>query len=455
MSRARAGRLMPGFLLTAITRIESSPTGSRLARGAFWSLNGTIVARGLTIITSIILARLLGKEGFGELAIIQNTVGTFGVISGFGLGITATRYVAEYKGTNSQKAGEIIGLSMMFALVTGGIGTLIILVTARWIAGYWLVAPHLGNVLRIGAFLILINALSGATTGALSGLESFRSIAKINLLSGVISVQLILAGAYWGNLDGIIWGLIASSLIGWLLSYKALKDDIADYGIVISVKNCIKEWKILTSFSLPAALASIMAWPVNWLCASMLVNQANGYKEMGVFSVAEQWFLALLFLPNVIGQAMLPVMSEQVSSGKMKEVSNLLKSSIKINATIAVVFLGAICLVSPWVMRLYGAEFTESWPVLIVSLSTAGVLVVQVPVGQVIAATSKMWLGFVMNLGWAASYITLTKIWIGHGAIGLTSARGVAYMIHAVWTFVFAYRLVVRQRTSDLSLAVN
>jgi hypothetical protein len=64
-------------------RLEASPLGYRLARGAFWSLAGTFISRGLSLIASIIVARMLGKVGFGELGIIQSTMGMFGVFAGF------------------------------------------------------------------------------------------------------------------------------------------------------------------------------------------------------------------------------------------------------------------------------------------------------------------------------------------------------------------------------------
>jgi len=38
---------------------------------------------------------LLGTVGFGELGVIQSTVGMFGVFAGLGLGMTATKYVAS------------------------------------------------------------------------------------------------------------------------------------------------------------------------------------------------------------------------------------------------------------------------------------------------------------------------------------------------------------------------
>ncbi len=54
---------------------------------------------------------MLGKEEFGKLGIVQSTVGMFQVFAGFGLGLTATKYVAEFRDSDPAKTGRIIGLS--------------------------------------------------------------------------------------------------------------------------------------------------------------------------------------------------------------------------------------------------------------------------------------------------------------------------------------------------------
>ena len=64
------------------------------AAGVYWSLLGAVVSRGLTLVATVLAARTLGAEGFGELGMIQNTQGLFGVLAGAGLGLAATKFVA-------------------------------------------------------------------------------------------------------------------------------------------------------------------------------------------------------------------------------------------------------------------------------------------------------------------------------------------------------------------------
>ena len=124
--------LSPAPIQRAIGRLRSSPLGMRLAWGAFWSLAGAVISRGLALLSSILVARLLGKTGFGELGMIQSTVGMFGAFAGFGLGLTATKHVAEFRQKDPVKAGRILALANIIALASGGIMTVALLVMAPW-----------------------------------------------------------------------------------------------------------------------------------------------------------------------------------------------------------------------------------------------------------------------------------------------------------------------------------
>ena len=68
----------PPFLKPAMRRIENSPLAYRLARGVFWSMVGALISRGLMLVAFVLVARMLGKIGYGELGMVQSTVGMLG-----------------------------------------------------------------------------------------------------------------------------------------------------------------------------------------------------------------------------------------------------------------------------------------------------------------------------------------------------------------------------------------
>ena len=408
---------------------------------------GAVISRGLMLAASVLVARMLGKTIFGELGMIRSTVGMFGVFAGFGLGLTATKHVAEFRASDPERAGRIIGLSGLFAMLTGGLMALGLFIFAPWLAEHTINAPHLTGVLRIGALILFINALNGAQTGALAGFEAFRTIAHVNLFVGLISFPILVCGAYFGGLTGAVWALAINLGFNWLLNHLALRKEARIHNVPLVFRNCSRELSVLWSFALPAALAGAMVGPVNWICGALLVNRPDGYGEMGIFSAANQWYAMLLFLPSLLGHVVLPVLSERLGQKDTKQSMKILVLAIKTNALLVLPFVFLASIASPYIMNLYGEGFRSGWPTLIVVLITAGLLAIQTPVGQIIAASGKMWIGFAMNMGWALTFIVGTLLLLDLGSLGLATARVIGYIVHATWTFGFAYFIISRRNT--------
>jgi len=434
--------ISPSLAHPFLKKIEVSDIGSRLARGVFWSITGTVISHGMMLCASVLIARILGKSVYGELGMVRSTVGMLGVFAGFGLGLTATKHVAEFRKSDPERTGRIIGLSGLVAMGTGGLMALFMLVFAPWLAENTINAPHLVGVLRIGGLILFANALNGAQTGALSGFEAYKTIAHVNLVVGLSSFPILVCGAYFWGLNGAVTGLVINLSFNWLLNHFALRREMLRNSVCFTINKCSRELQVLWGFSLPAVLASLMFGPVNWLCSAMLVNQPGGYAEMGIFNAANQWYGVLLFLPGMISSVLLPIFSDQLNQQNTKQAANMLLLGIKINALIVFPIVIVICLISPFIMSLYGPDFKSGWPTLVSVLLTAGIVAIQVPVTKIIHAYGQMWTAFAMNCGWALTFIICTYLLIDYGAFGLASARTITQIIHSSWTFAFAIWII-------------
>lgn len=429
----------PSAVHPFIKRLEASDVGLRLARGVFWSMAGSLISRGLMLCATILVARILGKTGYGELGMIQSTVGMFGVFAGFGLGLTATKHVAEFRRSDPQRAGRIIGLSGLFAILTGGLMALGLFIFAPWLAANTINAPHLAGVLRIGALILFINALNGAQTGALSGFEAFRTIAFVNLFIGLISFPLLVAGAYFGGLTGAVWALAINLCFNWLINHLALRQEARRYGVPFTLNGCTNEWPILWKFSLPAAIGGAMVGPVNWICNAMLVNQPSGYDEMGIYNAANQWRIAILFIPSMLGQVILPLLSNLLGESRQKQYQKFLWLNVLLNFAIASMVVLPLIFLADYIMVAYGSGFENGANVLRVLSISAVLVAINNVVGKAIISKGKMWIGFLFNALWAVSLISASFILIkiGYGAMGLAFAMLFAYVLHTIWQGIY------------------
>jgi len=428
-----------------VDRINTTPFARRIARGAFWVLLGAAAVRVLRIPISIILARYMGPTKYGELGIISGSIDLFGVFAGFGLGLTATKYIAEFRTRDPLRAGRILSVSTVVAAAGGAVFAIVLYLVAPYLAAHTLSAPHLSVPLRIGALTLFFASMNGAQMGALYGFEAFQVTAKLQAILGLVDLPFMLGGYYLGGLNGVIWGMAASRFVSWLISGAALREQARRHNIQIVLSHWRHELSILWHFSVPAALAGIMVMPVNWVCSTLLVNRPHGYAEMGIYSAANQWYGTMLFIPTVLGSSLLPLLSDRLGEHDGKSSGTILNTMMKLNGIIVIPFALGLSLFSPWVMRMYGSGYSQAWLTLIATVWTAAIMGVITPVGDVIAASGRMWLGLITNAGWAVVFVAATLFLVHWGSLGLASSRLIAYLIHAVWTIALARRIIAAQ----------
>ncbi|MCK8603941.1 oligosaccharide flippase family protein [Desulfoferrobacter suflitae] len=412
-----------------------SQTCHRLAKGIFWSLGGAVISRGLVLLATVLVARILGKTVYGELGMIQSTVGMLGVFISFGLGLTATKHVAEFRQSDPARAGRIIGLSGLVAVSAGGLMAAVLLMSARWLAENTLNAPHLAGALRIGAPLLLLSSLNGAQNGALAGFEAFKTIAYVNFCVGLISFPILVCGAWVGGLTGAVWALLINLAVSWLLNHVALHKEASRHGVHLTFDNCRREFAVLWQFSLPAVLSGTLTGPVNWACGAMLVNQPEGYGEMGVFSAANQWRMAILFVPGMLGQVILPILANLNAVSTTGHYRKVIWFNIVLNGSIALLIVLPLILTAHYIMHFYGTGYEIGANVLRILALTAMLMAVNNVIGQAIASKGKMWLGFIFNALWAVVLLSFAGFFIkkGFGALGLSLATFIAYTLHTLW----------------------
>lgn len=414
-------------------RLKSSPLISNLARSAVWSLAGALISRALTLVSSILVAHMLGKEGFGELGIIQSTVGMFGVLAGFGLGLTATKNVAECRTKDPARAGRIIVLSTAVTFVLGGLMALTLVALAPWLAERTLAAPHLTGLLQVSSGLIFLGALNGCQSGALAGFEAFKSIARINLLAGLISFPLLVGGVWYGGLVGGVWGLVASLGVNWFFNHLALRAEAAKANVPLSFSDCGREWKVLWNFSLPAMLCSLMIAPVNWVCLAILANQIGGYADMGIFNAANQWRTAILFVPQALTGIVLPTLASLDPKSDRLRYQKVFWGTVAIIGSVALALALGVIAGSDFIIRSYGAGFGEGRGTLILLALAAVNMAVNNVLGADIISQGRMWAGLACNAAWAVTALALA-CWLvpTHGAFGLATSILASYPIHSV-----------------------
>jgi len=437
------------FLLIKIKKyiFEKLPADSlrrRFARGIFWTIASNIVTQLLAVISSIILARILGKTSFGEYGMINSTVGLFGIFAGMGLGLTSTKYVAEYRKTDPQKAGKVITVTTTLAVLTGGLLGILLFIFAPFLAKHIINAPHLVGTLRIASGLLLFGSINGAQTGVLSGFEAFKTIAWVGVLTGLFSFPTMLIGAYYFNVRGVVAAIVMILIFASVANRIALNKKLKEFNIALDYTTITKEMSIIWKYSIPSMAAGVMVAPVTWAANSILVNAPNGYAELGIFNAANQWKNALMILPSLISMVFIPILSERYGNHDKDSIDRTFNINIYLNCIVTLPFAMIFALFSKSIMSLYGLDFTAGWHVMIIMLLVAILVNMQLPVLNLLAARGDMWVRFLLNLIWAIIFLAIFYFNRNHNAKGMALAFLFSYVFYNI--FSFGYRHYIKTR---------
>jgi len=423
---------LPSIVPKTINKVKASPLASRLAHGVLWALIGDIVARLLGFASFIVVARVIGKASYGQFGVIQSTVAMFGVFAGFGLGSTATRYVAELRGKDPQRAGRIMGIAGIMASITGILMAVLMFFFAPWLAKETLADPAMAPLLRIGALILIVEAMNGAQIGALSGFEAFKTIAKISTWVGLASFPTMAIGAYIWGLEGSVWGLVLVRTWNWLLNHIAVRQEAKRLCVPFIFHGAFSEISVLWHYSIPSMLSGLMVAPTIWICNAMLVNQPNGYEQMGIFQAADSFRMILLFVGNSLSAPLMPILASQLGSFSQNDrLSRFNILSTWFLGSVAALCLGCIPEIA---ILIYGREFAdqEFTRTVIVIVFCASIVIYKQGLARVLSVHGLMWWGMLSNLVWAATLVPCMWLFKSWGAVGYAAALACAYGINTV-----------------------
>lgn len=398
--------------------VISRPVGLRLARGVAWTALGSSVAQGGSLLCAVIVARLVGKGLYGQYAFILSTAIAITSVAGLGLGFTATKYVSQYRLSDTGKAGRILGLSSSTAVLTAG----------SFAVAMALFAPSLisGNVrselvawgLRWSAIYVYFTAVNAYQVGAMAGFEAFGAVAAINGCAGAAIVVLTWCLAAGAGFKGAVLAQGAGAAVLWTLYHFALRKQCRKHGIAVSCRGAWRERAVLFHFSLPSAACGIVAAFAVWFGNTTVVG-TRGYAELAVFSAVYNLRPIVLFVPALVGRVTLPLLNSLLADGQGRAYRRTLRASVVFNGAIA---LGlAVCLFAGGtpVLRLFGKDFAGAPGLFAMVLGSAVLEVIASCLFQSLFTSGRIWRNLAINCVWAGVLAGSAKIAAGYGAAGL------------------------------------
>jgi O-antigen/teichoic acid export membrane protein len=415
-----------------------------LRRGIGWNVVATAFAQGSVFLANVVVARLLGLDVFGEFSMVQSTVLALTAVAQLATGITAAKYVAEFRATDKERASRILGLCSVVTIASGVAATVLLLAGSPWLSAAVLKAPQLGPPLVMAASAVLLSVMSGYQSGALAGLEGFRALARAGILQGLIHVGVCTAAASLWGLTGALLGLVVSAGARWYVLNVALRAEAHRQGLKVDMRGLgRRERTVLLHFIVPSAAAGFTTMPALWLGNAVLAQQANGFSQLAMYTAANNFKVIVLVLPALLNSVGMSLLNYQRGAGTVTRYRRVFWANMTLTGVSIGVGASFVAAFGDSLLSLFGVAFVEGYPVLLLLMLSALFEAFATAAYQVIQSQERMWLSF-----WAIALprdvmVIVLALYLtpAYGALGLAMAYSFSWIVASIVTAIIVRAL--------------
>lgn len=303
------GRRGDGVPVPASPRRPVAP--SRFSSHVAWTFATRLLMIVNSVAAGVIVARWLGAEGVGQLAVINVAVATIVQLGSFGLPSSTTYFIS--KDQDRFRAAAIS--SLLFALVAGTVLAIGLSVLASFRPDWFsFVPPELIRIASISIPFQLITLIGLNILLAIGKVKEFNLVDLVGQSFVLVNAVAILVVLNRG-LDPLVTLNTTTSILVSLVVAQML----GFYG-----RNLVRyAWRVdvallrrMIAYGVKSHV-SILASVIILRADLFVVNHFRGPAEAGVYSVASQFGFLLMLLPGVIATLLFPrVTAEQDARGE-------------------------------------------------------------------------------------------------------------------------------------------
>ena len=426
-------------------------TDSALARDSFWAVVGNGLGNAFLLLAGIFIARMLGKDLYGEYGVVKTTMMYSATFATFGLGITSTKFLSEYLQQRRQYALSIMRDSLRVTLAFSLLIAVLIFLSAPYLSAY-LHHPSLSLAFRMLSGIIVFKALVTTQQGILAGLHAFRAAGINNILAGVSMLLLCVPLTYWWGLRGALGALMASQVIACALNYASIRRFRAS--LIQEPQEQGSFVRELVSFSFPIALQESSFTVCSWL-GIMLLTRYSTVGDVGIFTASLQWNVIIMLIPTLLSNVVLAHLSGTTHNQQTHKTT--MRRMLLVNIVCAVLPFLVIYPLCGYISLLYGNDFDTMTSVLRILLLDALLFSITTVFKSEYIAQGHNWLLFAVRAVKDTLLVVLAYVLLRGGALPWSGAvcyaaayiaSSLLYLLLIVGLY-FAYRMHDTQNSTQ------
>jgi len=374
---------------------------------------------------NLLLARLLGAQGYGTYAFVISCVLLAATCGKWGWDKAAVRFVAQYRANgDQQRLADFMRASRRAVLVLG--------IVFGALCGGWIAlgsSPMIPGTVLAAALLVPLSSLGCLLQGQLRGAtrvvasEVPEGVLKPLATAGVTLALLTL----FGTLDpvfvavfGSLCAAVLANVVASLLLMRSLPFGMPELRSAHAHQwtRDVREYGVLGIAQVALARSPIVL-------AGLVLDPAG----VGLVAVAARLGDVVAFAVTSVGLAAAPRMAALYHLGDMQECRRLLTLATRYSAAAGAAICAVMALGGSYFLRLFGEDFTAAHPVLLAMCAAQFVAACCGPVGYLASMSGHQRQAAAIQLISAAigalATVVLGKLW-GFVGVGVAIAVSVA-----------------------------
>tara|TARA_R100000935_G_scaffold9585_5_gene19435 strand:+ start:3813 stop:5297 length:1485 start_codon:yes stop_codon:yes gene_type:complete len=237
----------------------------------------------VNIVRTKFVAILLGPVGIGISGLLTSTISLISSLTNFGLGTSAVRNISSaFASGDETRVAQLVVVVKRLVWITGALGALIMLIFSSFLSEL-----TFGNHQYTYAFAwisisLLINQISIGQNVVLRGMRKLKYLAQASMFGSILGLFTTVPLFYYYELDGIVPGIIVTSISTLLLTWyysnkvKVLKSQV-------SRKRTLLEGKDMLKMGFMISLSGLIAQGGSYV-VRIFISNTGGVDQVGLYT---------------------------------------------------------------------------------------------------------------------------------------------------------------------------
>ena len=316
-------------------------TKASAAKNSIWKLLESFLSKGVSMLVSIVLARILLPDDYGIIAFTSVFINLSDTLiqAGFSTALIRKEKVDE------KDYSTVLGISIIMAFFL----YIVIFLSAPIISNFYN-EPLLVNVLRVIALSLFFQAFASVRTAVVSREMKFSVLFICSMVSNVLSGIVGIAIAYLGF---GVWALVIQQLA---------QQFILTVSLFIAVKMKVKfkiykeSAKELVPFSIKVLTSSLLSFFSGSIC-NLVVGKTHSMTDLGYYEKGALFPQNIsLYTFSAVSNVFLPVFTSVQND--RERLSNVFQRVLNVSMYIILPMMAGLCMVAE---PLISVVLTDKW----------------------------------------------------------------------------------------------